>query len=271
MKASILIPVYNAEAYIESCADSIFAQTFTDYELIFVDDSSTDLTLEILNRLALKDNRIKVICNPIHNMVEALNMGLKYAIGEYVVRMDIDDIMHPDRLYKQITFMDEHIDITVCGSWAEAIGKYSGKLQGYSHLIEDPLTIMLSRNFIIHPSVIIRKSFLTDNNIKYSDYKYAEDYKLWFEIAKLKGKFWIIPEYLIQYRFSDNQVSHRCHIIQAQTALKIKYEIISHLLESDMIQNISIIEILKTLVSCSGRVKKDPTISEICAALVNKC
>jgi glycosyltransferase involved in cell wall biosynthesis len=204
---SIILPVYNAENYIQECIDSILGQIFTNFELIIINDGSTDNSREMIN--SYKDQRIKVMENQ-HNFIKALNLGIKYAEGKYIARMDADDIMLPHRLETQFNFMESNPDTDICGSWAEAFGMKNMMIKSpVDHI--DIISNLILNNALLHPTVIMRKSSVC----KYPDYPdlyeqtylYAEDYRLWTELAMKGYKFANIPEVLLKYRSSETQVT----------------------------------------------------------------
>lgn len=227
---SIILPVYNAEAYLEECINSVLRQTFQNYELIVLDDGSTDASVSVVK--AFDDPRIKLIlCE--HNFINTLNRGINESIGKYIARIDADDIMHKDRLKKQYEIMEANQDVAVCGTYAEAFG-LANEIIGYGkNYIDSPLLSLLPHNCIIHPSVMIRKSFIQNYKICYQNYPYAEDYKMWVDIANTGGKFYIIPEALLKYRVSQGQVSNLNSASQTETALTIQTEILELLLQQN--------------------------------------
>lgn len=227
MKVSVVIPVYNGEKYVNDCIGSVLRQTYPDFELIVVNDGSTDRSLEMLREIT--DPRIRVV-NRKHDFIRSLNTGFKKARGEYIARMDIDDIMMPDRLEKQVALLDERPETAVCSSWVECFGNAEGVLQARGEEIEFPLIEMLLSNIIFNPTAMIRRAFLLENRIRYQVYDYAEDYKMWFEIAKKGGRFWVIPEPLVKYRVSTDQVSYTKKDTQVATTLRIREEILETLL-----------------------------------------
>ncbi|MBQ9637723.1 MAG: glycosyltransferase [Prevotella sp.] len=237
---SIILPVFNASAHLQECIDSVLAQTYTDYELLVMDDGSTDNSVSIAE--GYEDERVRVVACE-HNFIQTLNRGIEESRGKYIARMDADDLMMPERLEKQVGLMESFPSITVCSSAAQAFGLTEEVFGvGYGN-INHPLLSFLLGNFVIHPSVMIRKDFLTKNNLLYKNYPYAEDYKLWMEIGMAAGKFYVIPTPLIKYRISENQVSNRHRAEQNETALSIRQEILDELLarnqcESALVHNL---------------------------------
>lgn len=222
---SVLMPTYNASKYVAEAIKSVLQQSFEDWELIIVDDGSIDNTNQIIR--SFTDKRIKLICNK-HDFACSQNIGLKQASGKYVARMDADDIMHPDRLKIQYKIMEEEPEITVCGSWIKIFGNQQPctTISSIKGKITHILRILLKQNPIYHPTTMIRNEFLKKNFIQYGNYKYAADYKLWFDIARKGGCFFIESQPLLFYRVSDEQVSHLHAEEQQACALQIRKEIL---------------------------------------------
>ena len=230
-KISVVMLTYNTEQYVAEAIESVLKQSFSDFEFIIVDDGSTDKTLSIVR--SYKDERIKLIENS-RNHIGSLNIGLNSASSKYIARMDADDIMHIDRLKIQYAIMEEESSITVCGSWMEPFGENIPKgsvTQTVFGLLKDPLLLMLKGNVIFPPTVMMRAEFLRTHNLQYEDYEYAEDYKLWIEIAKKGGVFYVESQPLLYYRVSDQQMDAQKREEQEKTATKIKKEILEYLLE----------------------------------------
>lgn len=207
---SIVMPVYNGASYIEDALCSILGQSFGDFELIIVDDGSTDDTLDIIQDYS--DKRI-ILKHCQHDYIETLNYGISIAKGNYIVRMDADDKMYPDRLSEQYLFMEKHREIDVCGSWAKAFGLSDDLLVTPENNIDIQAELLL-HNALIHPSVIIRREamdeFLKRKNIHAlydKKYHYAEDYKLWIDFALSGFRLANIPKNLLLYRRSHLQVT----------------------------------------------------------------
>lgn len=222
-KVSIMLCVYNAQAFISESINSIFQQSFQDYEVVIVDDGSNDETMNIIN--AYGDKRIRLIHNK-HDYIGSLNKGLKACRGRYIARMDADDIMLPSRIETQMNFMEAHHDIAVCFSWAALFGANDGTIGVYAReQINDANFWLLTGNLFIHPTAMLRTEFIRNNGLRYKRYQYAEDYKLWSDIARLGGGIYVIPKVLLNYRVSHNQVSYKHHQEQKNTKLRIQQEI----------------------------------------------
>ena len=200
------MPVYNGEKYIKDTIESVLNQTYKDFEFIIVDDGSTDNTLNIIK--VFNDERIKIIEVNHGGIVNALNTGLDMATGEYIVRVDSDDISLPERFEKLLEYMENNRDVVVCGSWAKTINTNGEVMGGLKYPPIDHVDIkkyLLLHNPFIHPSVIIRKDILNKSG-KYKKYKHNEDYELWSRVLRY-GQGHNIPEELILYRIHDGQIT----------------------------------------------------------------
>ena len=204
-KISVLLPVYNCELYIKDAIDSILNQTFTDFELLVIDDASTDKTVEIIK--SYTDNRIILTQKPKNlGYTDSLNYGLSIAKGEYIARMDGDDLSLPTRFEKQVTYLDKHTDVVLCGANYSIIGtEIINKLPENN----DEIQIQFIRNnCIAHPVVMLRKSILKENEIVYDVTKEpAEDFDLWVRLLNY-GKLHNLQEVLLNYRVHQKQVSN---------------------------------------------------------------
>lgn len=230
---SVVMPVYNAEKYVKEAIDSIINQSFTDFECIIVDDGSTDGTKNIIR--SYDDGRIVLVENK-HDFIASLNIGMKTATGKYIARMDADDIMHPDRLKIQHSIMEAEPSITVCGTWMKHFGEgiaADSLARSMAGLVELPLLRFLQGNFVFHPTVMIRREFLIQNQMQYENYSCAEDLKLWSEMAKRGGVFYIEDQPLLHYRISDSQVSKQKREEQKAMTERILLENLKYLLDKN--------------------------------------
>lgn len=203
-KVTVLMPVYNGEKYLKESIESILNQSYKHFEFLIIDDASTDCSAEII--LNYKDKRIRYIRNEENLKVAAtLNKGLKLAKGEYIARMDCDDIALLNRLETQVAFMEAHDEVGVCGSWFQFYGGFDDriiKLPVESDLIQARLLFHCVLN---HPTVILRKSVLDEYNLIYGN-RTLEDYDLWIRAAKVT-KIANIPKVLLKYRIHSNQIT----------------------------------------------------------------
>jgi len=203
------MPVYNGEQYLVEAIESILNQTISDFEFIIIDDASRDSSMSIVREFARNDERILLIENQRNLGVSvSLNKGIRVARGEYIARMDSDDLSAPQRFEAQVAFMDANKDVGVCGTWVEYIGDRK-------HILEYPTNHdaiyarMLFENALAHPSVMMRKALLEDQGLFYDeDVRYALDYELWSR-AIFKVKFANIDRILLQYRIHQQSISSR--------------------------------------------------------------
>lgn len=225
----------NAEKYIGEAIESILSQSYTDFELLIVDDNSTDNTPLIISQYA--DNRVRYLRNT-SGYIASLNLGLTEAQSKYIARMDADDIMHPDRLRIQHEVMETESDIDICSCLVQRFGLQSPHPvmlpEELTGMIRHPLRKMLRGNFIHHSSVMLRKSFLQQTGLTYrNDYPYAEDYKFWAESCLNGGTLYIEPQILMYYQISDTQISRHKQAEQKTSAQKIQDEIALALIHTD--------------------------------------
>ena len=158
---SVLLPVFNAQATLETCLDSIVRQTLNDFEAIVVNDGSTDETLKVIEHFQGLDDRIKVFSTPNRGIIKALNYGLEHCTGVYIARMDGDDIMHPNRLKAQLNFFLQHPEIDLLGCLVEGIPETT-MYQKWSNSLKTNLEItsqIFVESPIMHPTFFARSDF----------------------------------------------------------------------------------------------------------------
>jgi len=270
MKVSVVMAVYNRAKYINECMDSILAQKFQDFEIIVADDCSKDSTLEILNDYAAKDKRIHIIANQRHHFIETLNMGMDMAKGEYIARIDSDDLMMPERLERQVEVLDRDVSVAVCCSWYDILGDSLPVWKDISGKIVRPYHRLLLGNFMANPTSMIRKSFLDEYHLSYDEkYIFSEDYKLWTEIARLGGGFYMIPDSLVKYRVHKDQLSFKHGAVQAESAFKAQIDVLNDLVERHGLKDSRFDDLFTILTSFNddGLLLPD-TIFRICYELV---
>lgn len=203
-EVSFLVPVYNGENYVQEAIFSLLRQTFRDFEIVVVNDGSTDATREILSLMESGDSRIKVVHQANGGIVSALNRAFLEAKGRYIARMDCDDLSHPDRLRLQYEFMERFRDVVVCGTNYKKFGKKSGCVSMPESDRACKLELFF-RSCFAHPAVLIRRDAMAALNLPYREgYKYAEDYDLWCRLQS-SGKFFNLQESLLSYRIHEEQ------------------------------------------------------------------
>lgn len=233
MKVTILLPAYNAALYLRDSLDSIMRQTFKDFDVLLIDDGSTDNTSKIAIEYSNIDKRIKYYKNEENiGLIKTLNKGLSLAKGEYIVRMDADDIMFDDRLYKQVEYMDSNLECLVCGGQMEYIGGLSGMAPILPQEYEDLLYLSLINCPLYHPTVIIRNSAIKQFGLKYNDsYKHAEDYKFWSDIIfSHPNSIANIKDVVLFYRISNNQITAKYSDEQYLISKIVRRENVQHVL-----------------------------------------
>lgn len=195
------MPEYNSEKYLDAAIQSILKQTFKEFEFIIIDDGSTDKSITVIQKY-LNDKRIRFIKNKKNiGLVKSLNKGIRLSKGEYIARMDGDDISEPQRLEKQVKFLDMHPEIGLLGTQGIVINEKGEKIKDFSRQTSDlNLRIkIMEGNPFIHGSVMMRKSDLLRTDMYDPKYVRAEDYGLWLDFIKI-CKVANLPDILYQWR-----------------------------------------------------------------------
>jgi glycosyltransferase involved in cell wall biosynthesis len=220
---TVLMPAYNAAKYIADAIASVLVQSFTNFELLIVDDGSTDDTVQIIR--SFQDDRIELISQSNTGVAGALNTGLKYARAPLIARFDADDVCRPDRLKVQLNFITAHPEYSVIGSAADYIdaeGHYIFTHHPVAHLDEEIQHLKFSVCPFIHSSVLYRKSVVL-NNGGYNEYAHTyEDHFLWTNILK-NEKACNLSKSLIKVRLNPESVTidEKWH---SPRFLEIKYD-----------------------------------------------
>ena len=233
MKVTILLPAYNAALYLRDSLDSIMRQAFKDFDVLLIDDGSMDDTSKIAIEYSNIDRRIKYYKNEKNiGLIKTLNKGLSLAKGEYIVRMDADDIMFDDRLYKQVKYMDSNPECFVCGGQMEYIGGLTGMAPILPQKYENLLYLSLINCPLYHPTTIIRNSAIKQFGLKYNDsYKHAEDYKFWSDIIfSHPNSIANIKDVVLFYRISNNQITAKYSDEQDLISKIVRRENVQHVL-----------------------------------------
>lgn len=220
---SVLMPAYNAEKYIGLAIQSILDQTYKNFEFIILDDCSKDHTWEIIQKYAKEDKRIITIHNEANlKIAETLNKGLKECKGKYIVRMDADDWSYPNRIEKQVEFMEKNPEISVSGGSTLVCNKDMRPLgiRHYPISDEEIKESILRLNPIAHPASIWRKEFLFKTRL-YPHIIGAEDYALIVELSSF-SKLGNIEDVLIKFRVHSKSASNSAMILQQKTSMFIQ-------------------------------------------------
>ena len=206
-KISVIMPVYNGQTYLKEAIESILNQTYEDFEFIIAYDESNDNSLEIIKEYQDMDSRIFLSVGCDRGLVKSLNDAIDISRGEYIARMDADDISLPRRFEKQINYMVKE-DLDICGTFIESFDKNTSfGVTSYPEKDEDIRFVLMFMTSFAHPSVIIKRTVF--NNLKYKNYKYAEDFKLWIDIALRQYRMGNLSEVLLKYRVHYGQISKK--------------------------------------------------------------
>lgn len=233
-KISLIMSVYNGEAYLEEAIESVLNQTFRDFELIIINDCSTDGTSEILDSFADRDNRVKVYTNEVNlKLPSSLNKAITFAQGKYIARMDADDICLPDRLQKQYTFMENNpsVALSSCRFMTLKNGIVSSGGCGGKCDNESLKALLLVTNPILHPGIIAKADAI--RSLGYDkNFTCTEDMELWTRFVMAGYNIEILPEYLMIYRLHDKQITETTLEKQHNEVVAIQKNYYGKLLET---------------------------------------
>ena len=222
---SVLMPVFNGELYLSDALNSILNQSYSDFELILIDDCSTDKTSEILHNFVQMDKRIKVFRQHSNlGLTKSLNSGLAKCRGEFIARHDADDLSEPERFACQIAFLRDHPDYGLIGT---AVSRIDSK----GNIIDQPIVIngvkgiraiIKGLNPFVHGSIMMRKSTVDTVNGYRSGFRYAQDYDLWLRISEITFVD-NLPERLYRWRVHSAGISKKKLPIQVKYAALASY------------------------------------------------
>lgn len=224
-EVSIVMSVYNGEQFLRQSIDSLLNQTWKDFELIIVNDGSSDSSAKIIR--SYQDNRILSLDNEVNRgLIFSLNRGIGSASGRFIARMDADDIALPYRIERQLQFLRENPNIAICGSSTYHL--LNNKLTFKpSHSEHDEIACwMLFNSALVHPTLMFRASVFENEEIIFdSAFPHAEDYELWSRLL-FKHKMVVLKEPLLQYRIHKNQVTNKHNQVQLDSANKVRERIL---------------------------------------------
>lgn len=210
---SIIMPARDAQATIREAIESVLKQTFRDFELIVIDDASSDGTSKVVKEFS--DSRVNLIELQItHGIGEALNLGMSSARGEFLARMDADDISLPNRLQKQLEFLSQRKDIDIVGSWSQAFG-VADYLEKVPITHADLMAEMAFSCPLVHPTIMISRHVARDKLQYDKAYTVTEDYELWSRLI-FELKFENIPSVLLKRRRSAQHESGSAYRAEQQ-------------------------------------------------------
>jgi len=209
-RITVVLPVFNGERYLGQAIDSVLQQTFPDFEFLIIDDGSEDSSVEIIRRYS--DPRIRLLRHEGNRgLVATLNEGLSQARGDYIARMDADDVCRPNRLFLQVQWLDDHPDHAVVGSFVQRIDADGALLPDWivdrkTATPEEIRRTLIKHNCLAHPTTMLRRSAL--NGLAYDPRaRHAEDYELWLQVVSRDQKMAKIPVALLLYRIHSDSVT----------------------------------------------------------------
>jgi glycosyltransferase involved in cell wall biosynthesis len=206
------MPTYNARPFLHDAIASVLAQTWTDFELIIVDDGSTDDSLAVAQSFAQTDPRVKVFSQPNSGTATTLNRAIEFASSEWIFIMHSDDLMHPNRLERQLAFLEDHPELAVASSLVRHIDD-SGRVIGRDNsflFTHEEIEEKIRLNKLIgfnHPAVVLRKSVVQSAGGYRQEFWPAEDIDLWNRLAEQGHKILVQPETLLDYRIHGASAS----------------------------------------------------------------
>lgn len=213
---SVVLPVYNRPSVVNTI-NSVLGQTYRNFELIIIDNASTDVTVNAIKQL--RDERIRLIVNEENRgQTYSINRGLKLSTGKYIARIDADDLMAPERLEKQVDFMEAHPNYGLVGSWVQYITLDDKKAFVVKMPVSDESMRVMQTIAcgMFHPAAMMRKSVLEQYDITYApDIRMAEDYDMWRKIME-HAKALNLPEVLTYYRKGDNDSVRHADIMKKE-------------------------------------------------------
>lgn len=243
---SVLMSCRNAEQFLHDSVESILNQSFSDFEFVIVDDGSTDRTLSILHEFKALDRRIQVIEQEPLGLAAGLNAGGAVCRGEFIARMDADDIARPQRLARQTAFLKEHGEFSGVGSWIQLINKH-GTVQGVKeypdwNVIQEcgHVTGWFGSNPFAHPTMMLRRSALDTVGWYRSAFKHAQDADLWRRLFDLGNKLTNVQDVLLDYRIHESNISsikalnQRAGVLRAALSQRMRHAGHSDLFEEEL-------------------------------------
>lgn len=216
---SVLVPVRNGQDFISDCIESLYSQSFQDFEVLVIDNQSVDATRDICEKLL--DKRSRFVTNDREpKIAHALNLGIKLSRGKYIARLDSDDVARSDRFERQVNFLEENPEVGIVGSW---MGTFGDRRLTWKYPLDDAdikLSILFRSPFG-HPSVMFRTSWDHGERGFYDpSYDYAEDWELWSRICQVTVGA-NLPEPLTLYRMHSGQETKSNEAARAECVSQI--------------------------------------------------
>jgi len=243
---SVLMPVYNAEKYLAEAVSSILTQSYGNFELIIINDGSTDGSADII--AGYSDPRIRLHTQENRGLSTSLNRAIQLATGRYLARQDADDVSFPERFAKQVAFLESHPEYCMLGTWSEIWVEATPTERAHRHPYQNGALKfnLLFDNFFVHSSVMLRKSALDQVGFYTAEKsRQPEDYDLWSRLLRGRyGKMANIPEMLLAYREVEGSICRSDERSFTDEVIKIS---------------------MANLAACSGREITDPAIGDLAA------
>ncbi|MCD4652660.1 glycosyltransferase [bacterium] len=242
---SVLIPIFNATHTLTLSLNSVLSQTLQNIEIIAIDDGSTDNSYEILKHFSMTDSRIRLLKLPRTGLVGALNAGLHIAHGQFIARMDADDILMPQRLELQSKFLETHPDISVVSCQVEPFpeNQITHGFRRYinwvnrSHTNKEIFADLFRESPLPHPSIMIRHEMIEKLN-NYREFDGPEDYDLWLRLASNGARFARLPTKLLKWQIHSSSLSRTNSRYRTEAFRSLAWSFLSsHLLKNKTHEN----------------------------------
>jgi glycosyltransferase involved in cell wall biosynthesis len=214
-KVSVVMSVFNTDDYLKEALDSILSQTFADFEFIIINDGSTDASSDILQHYqSIRDERLRIYTQKNCGLVHSLNKGCALAHAEYIARMDSDDISFPDRIARQVSFLEQNPRVAVLGGAVILVDSAGKSIDIVRYPEKDPSIKkeLMHYDCIAHPAIVMRKGAFNSVGGYRSAFRHAEDYDLWLRMAE-RFELANLLEPVLYHRIHERQVSFS-HILQ---------------------------------------------------------
>jgi len=258
-KVSVVMAVHNGERYLKESIESILTQTFADFEFLIVDDGSTDSTGNILVRYADRDARIRLITNEDNiGLTKSLNKGIGLARGDYIARMDADDISLLERLGKQADYLDAHPDVGVLGAAVQLLDS-SGKVGDTWTFPEEhgflKWSLCFFYNPIVHPTVMVRRKILRQAGGYNEEMAVSQDYDLWCRLIHLT-RFGNLQKVLLLLRKHESNITHLRFEEQRENALKVN-QVMTSMIVGENLPEVNMLSFWKVVFSPNNATAND--------------
>ncbi len=232
---TVLMPVYNGAEYLREAIDSVLNQTFADFQFIIIDDGSTDGTAAILAEYECKDRRLCIHRQTHQGVIATLNKGLELAQGKYIARMDADDMSLPERLAKQVDFLESHPDVGVLGTGVQIMDGAGNTFHRLRFATQHGVLrwCLCFFNPIVHPTVMMRRHIVARAGGYSAEMEHVEDYDLWRRLSCMT-RLSNLPAVLLHLRKHDANISNVQASEQRRFSVQVSSLMISHILNEEV-------------------------------------